>query len=76
MSAGDMSLLTKEIEIQLSKATRVGIWKNSDNLKTNPIQLSKRLVVMTRILSKQIPVYSCKIKVKFGWEWNNWEQRT
>ena len=62
MSAGDMSLLTKEIEIQLSKATRVGICKNSDNLKTNPIQLSKRLVVMTRILWKQIPVYSWKSK--------------
>ena len=35
MSAGDMCLLSKEIEIQLSKATRGGICKNSDNLKTN-----------------------------------------
>ena len=43
MSAGDMSLLTKEIEIQLSNATytRGGICKNSDNLMTNPIQPSK-----------------------------------
>ena len=29
-----MSLLTKEIEIQLSEATRGGICKNSDNLMT------------------------------------------
>ena len=48
MSAGDMSLLTKEIEIQLSKATRGGICKNSDNLMANPTQLSKPLVVMTK----------------------------
>ena len=41
MSAGNMSLLTKEIEIQLSKATRGGICKNSDNLMTNPLQPSK-----------------------------------
>ena len=41
MSAGDMCLLSKEIEIQLSKATRGGICKNSDNLMTNPIQPSK-----------------------------------
>ena len=34
MSAGDMSLLTKEIEIQLSKATRGGICKKSDNFIT------------------------------------------
>ena len=48
MSADDMSLLIKEIEIQLSQATRGGIWKNSDNLMTNPTQLSKPLVVMTK----------------------------
>ena len=34
MSAGDMSLLAKEIEIQLSKATLGGICKNSDNFMT------------------------------------------
>ena len=34
MSAADMSLLTKEIEIQLSKATRGGICKNSHNFMT------------------------------------------
>ena len=41
MSAGDMCLLSKEIEIQPSKATRGGICKNSDNPMTNPIQPSK-----------------------------------
>lgn len=34
MFAGDMSLLTKEIEIQLSEATIGGICKNSDNIMT------------------------------------------
>ena len=34
MSAVDMSLLAKEIEIQLSKATRGGICKNRHNLMT------------------------------------------
>ena len=37
MSAGDVSLTTKEIEIQLSKATHGGICKkkkNSDNFMT------------------------------------------
>ena len=34
MAEGDMSLLAKEIEIQLSKATRGGICKNSHNLMT------------------------------------------
>ena len=34
MSAGDMSLLTKEIEIQLIKATHGGICKNSNNFMT------------------------------------------
>ena len=44
-----MSLLTKGIEIQLSKATRGGICKNRrDNLMTNPTQLFKPLVVMTK----------------------------
>ena len=47
MSAGDMSLLAKEIEIQLSKATHGGICKNSDIKLYDqiPIQVPKRLVV-------------------------------
>ena len=34
MSAGDVSLLAKEIEIQLSKATLGRICKNRDNFMT------------------------------------------
>ena len=49
MSAVDMSLLTKEIKIQLSKATRGGICKNSDNLNNQiPIQVSKRFLRFCR----------------------------